>query len=50
MNQLSEPTINNEEVFENVAQSKTYKNDHCKMCCTKKKIVRFVAMVIVEKC
>ena len=32
MNQLSEPTINNEEVFENVAQSKTYKNDHCKKC------------------
>lgn len=37
MNQLKEPTINNEEVFENVAQSKTYKNDHCKICCTKKK-------------
>ena len=32
MNQLSEPTINNEEVFENVAQSKTYRNNHCKEC------------------
>ena len=37
MNQLSEPTINNEEVFENVAQSKTYKNDHCKECSIAKK-------------
>ncbi len=32
MNQLSEPTINNEDVFENVAKSKTYKNDHCRLC------------------
>ena len=32
MNQLSEPTINNEEVFENVAQGKTYRNDHCEDC------------------
>lgn len=37
MNQLSEPTINNEEVFENVVQSKTYKNDHCKECSITKK-------------
>lgn len=32
MNQLSEPTINNEMVFEEVAKSKTYKNDHCNKC------------------
>lgn len=32
MNQLSDPTIDNEEVFQNVAQSKTYKNDRCKKC------------------
>lgn len=37
MNQLSEPTINNKVVFENVAQSKTYKNDHCKECSITKK-------------
>lgn len=32
MNQLSEPTIKNEVVFENVAQGKTYKNNHCREC------------------
>lgn len=37
MNQLNEPTINNEVVFENVAQGKTYKNDHCKECSKKQK-------------
>lgn len=32
MKQLNEPTMNNEEIFENVIQGKTYKNDHCKKC------------------
>ena len=37
MNQLKEPTVNNEEIFENVAKNKMYKNDHCKICCKTKK-------------
>lgn len=32
MNQLSEPTINNEKIFEDVAKSKTYRNAHCDGC------------------
>lgn len=32
MNQLDEPTINNEEVFETVAKKRPYKNDFCKAC------------------
>lgn len=32
MNKLSEPAIDNEKVFVDVAKSKTYKNDHCKGC------------------
>lgn len=32
MNQLNEPTINNEKIFEDVAKSKTYRNDHCDEC------------------
>ena len=36
MNQLNEPIINNEIVFEKVAQKKTYKNNHCRECKTKK--------------
>ena len=32
MNKLSEPAIDDEKVFVDVAKSKTYKNDHCKGC------------------
>lgn len=40
MNQLSEPTIDNEMIFEEIAQSKTYKNDHCNECKTQKDCAR----------
>ena len=42
MNQLSEPTINNEMVFEEIAKNKTYKNDHCNECKIQKDCARCV--------